>query len=80
MEHQDRRQLISDSSVQDVNGEREANPFLQEKMQQHLSIIRQELSDKYPPSLKQALSQRKIALNRLKLSNLSTEEEHYEEA
>ncbi|WP_078381708.1 hypothetical protein [Sutcliffiella halmapala] len=80
MEHQDRRLLITDAIAKEVNFENEPNPLLHEKMQQHLSIIRQELSDKYPTSLKQALSQRRIALNRKKLSNLSNEEEHYEEA
>jgi len=56
------------------------NPLLQEKLQQHLSFVRNELAEDYPLSLKKALSERVISLNRKKLTQLLKEDEHSEEA
>lgn len=79
MEHQERKQ------ADDVRGEKSAdnrvsNPLLQEKLHHHLSIIRKELAEDYSLSLKQALSERVISLNRKKLTQILKEEEHSEKA
>lgn len=81
MEQQERNQAA------DVRGDKRAenrmkvsNPILQEKLQQHLSFIRNELAVDYPLSLKKALSERIISLNRKKLTQILKEDEHSEEA
>jgi hypothetical protein len=81
VEQQERKQAV------DVRGENSAekrmkvsNHLLQEKLQQHLSFIQNELAVDYPLSLKKALSERVISLNRKKLTQILKEEERSEEA
>ncbi|MCA1321427.1 hypothetical protein LC085_16095 [Bacillus tianshenii] len=81
MEQQERKQRS------DVKGERAANdrmkvssPLSQEKLQRHLSFVRNELAEDYPHSLKKALSERAISLNRKKFTQILKEDEQSEEA
>ncbi|WP_223700926.1 hypothetical protein [Sutcliffiella deserti] len=82
MEHSKGKLLFDGPSANELKNARSAdvNPILQERMHQHLSLLRQEVSKDYPASLKQALSQRVIAIHRKKLSLLINEDIHSEEA
>ncbi|MBM7620924.1 hypothetical protein JOC95_002779 [Bacillus tianshenii] len=81
MDQQERNQMS------DVRGEKIANEGMkvrttlsQEKLQRHLSFVRNELAEDYPLSLKRALSERAISLNRKKLTQILKEDEQSEEA
>lgn len=81
MDQQERKQAANVKGVKSAENRMNVrNLLVQEKLQQHLSYVRKELAEDYPLSLKKALSERVISLNRKKLTQILKEDEKSEEA